>query len=258
MGYVFNNSIERKTPLRSKTALKRGGKVTIKCRVCGRFFQTWPYRVRDGIKTCSMKCSGVLKRNRSVHKCAFCENEFSRSVSQVFHRGAKYCSRDCSNKGIAAECERRPVRDKYGRSHRAADRQWQLAVRERDGYICQRCGRFDRYVHAHHVAPRGRRPDLRLDVSNGKCLCNSCHSWVHEHPKEATTLGLLSGDSYELARKKLRGEAHGMAKLNAERVAAMRRRRTAGESVEALAAEYGIHRATASKILNGHTWNVRD
>lgn len=201
-----------------------------------------------------MKCAGVLKRNRSIHSCAFCGKEFTRSISQVFYRGAKYCSRECSNKGIAADAESKPVRDKYGRTRRYADRQWKQAIREKDNYTCQRCGETEKYIHAHHVAPRSRRPDLRLDISNGKCLCNSCHSWVHEHPKEAVVLGLLSGDSYELARKKLRGEQHGMAKLTKEQANAIRARRLAGEGVQKLAAEFGLHRCTVSKIVNNHVY----
>jgi 5-methylcytosine-specific restriction endonuclease McrA len=64
----------------------------------------------------------------------------------------------------------------------------------RDGYTCQgmaipdhRCaGRND----LHHLQPVGRGGP-RLELANLKTLCRAAHDWVHEHPREATELGLL-------------------------------------------------------------------
>lgn len=80
---------------------------------------------------------------------------------------------------------------------------WSKAVRERDDYTCQKCGRRDPgIVVAHHVAPRGRRRDLKYELSNGVTLCEiPCHQWVHAHPLEATAIGLLSTETFEKARK---------------------------------------------------------
>lgn len=86
-------------------------------------------------------------------------------------------------------------------SETTEERKWKKAVRERDGYTCQRCFRSSPYIHAHHIAPRSRRPDLKLEVSNGVCLCHLCHLWCHSHILEATALGLLSTATYELAQK---------------------------------------------------------
>jgi hypothetical protein len=43
----------------------------------------------------------------------------------------------------------------------------------------------------HHVVPVARDSTLRLDLNNLVVLCRLAHSWVHEHPAEATELGLL-------------------------------------------------------------------
>lgn len=83
----------------------------------------------------------------------------------------------------------------------SAEKVWQRTVRERDNYTCRRCGKYDKYIHAHHIAPRSRRPDLRLDPDNGICLDTPCHMWVHDHPIEATEQGLLSDETYEKARR---------------------------------------------------------
>lgn len=86
--------------------------------------------------------------------------------------------------------------------HTSEERKWQRTVRERDNYTCRRCGKYDPYIHAHHVAPRSRRPDLKYDPDNGICLCGiPCHKWVHDHPIEATALRLLSDETYEKARR---------------------------------------------------------
>lgn len=83
------------------------------------------------------------------------------------------------------------------------EEEWRLAVLERDGYRCQypKCRVSHKSLHAHHVNPRSRRPDLRYVVSNGKGLCFFHHEVVHKNPLKGEELGLLSTRSFELARK---------------------------------------------------------
>src|SRR5262245_6105488 len=48
---------------------------------------------------------------------------------------------------------------------------WRKAVLERDGYVCQSCGRqckkYERGLAAHHIRPYAEYPDLRYEVSSG-------------------------------------------------------------------------------------------
>lgn len=82
---------------------------------------------------------------------------------------------------------------------------WSKAVRERDDYTCQMTGLRDVQRNiAHHVAPRGRRVDLKYDIDNGITLTPEAHQWVHDHPIEATALHLLSDETYEAAQKGLK------------------------------------------------------
>lgn len=83
---------------------------------------------------------------------------------------------------------------------------WSKAVRVRDGNTCQftslgPCATGYKRMHAHHIATRGRRPDLIYDVHNGITLCPPHHQWVHDNPRDAERMGLLNFDSYELAQK---------------------------------------------------------
>jgi hypothetical protein len=56
---------------------------------------------------------------------------------------------------------------------------WRLAVLTRDNWQCRQCSRIcasRRQAHADHIVPVVQRPDLRYEVTNGQCLCASCHS----------------------------------------------------------------------------------
>lgn len=52
---------------------------------------------------------------------------------------------------------------------------WTIAVKDRDGWICVKCGSTNR-VAAHHIISWAENEALRFDVSNGITLCCSCHA----------------------------------------------------------------------------------
>lgn len=55
---------------------------------------------------------------------------------------------------------------------------WRAAVLNRDNRICQICGTTSN-LHAHHILPYHNHPTLRMDISNGITLCQTCHVNVH-------------------------------------------------------------------------------
>ncbi len=59
--------------------------------------------------------------------------------------------------------------------------EFKLSVLERDNYICQRCGRSDRQLEAHHIKAKSLYPELTLDINNGITLCDICHCIVDQH-----------------------------------------------------------------------------
>ncbi len=91
--------------------------------------------------------------------------------------------------------------------------EWSKKVRERDGNQCQarkfsEMGVYEFTVlscsgplDAHHIAERSLRPDLKYDLKNGVVLCRQHHSWIPLNRAEATRIGLLNGETYEVARK---------------------------------------------------------
>lgn len=50
---------------------------------------------------------------------------------------------------------------------------WRQRVLKRDK-VCQRCG-TSKKLEAHHIVQWALSPELRLAVSNGEALCESCH-----------------------------------------------------------------------------------
>jgi 5-methylcytosine-specific restriction endonuclease McrA len=62
-------------------------------------------------------------------------------------------------------------------------------IKQRDGYVCQRCGRQPdpRGLHVHH---RFRRTitSLRHEDDNLVTLCYGCHMWAHSNPFDAHVL----------------------------------------------------------------------
>lgn len=190
----------------TETSVNRSPKVSRTCVQCGTVFEIHQCRFRTSLgagKYCGRACSDLGRRTRCIRNCRHCGTEFKVSPSQFkAYKGAgKFCSRKCAYAGMVVSCASKPIKDRYGRSNRKADKEWQAAVREKDGSTCQKCGVYDKHIHTHHVAPRSRRPDLRHVVENGKCLCGSCHLWCHYHPIEATAMGLLSDASYERAKR---------------------------------------------------------
>jgi len=72
--------------------------------------------------------------------------------------------------------EPKPRLSAKDRGYDADHRFWRKAILARD-QICRRCGNA-RASHADHIVSISKRPDLRLDLRNGRGLCASCHSVV--------------------------------------------------------------------------------
>lgn len=61
---------------------------------------------------------------------------------------------------------------------------WQRYVFKRDGWKCVMCGAKSGWhkeshsrtiIHADHIKPKARFPELMFDVNNGRTLCINCH-----------------------------------------------------------------------------------
>ncbi|PZV19195.1 MAG: hypothetical protein DCF22_00575 [Leptolyngbya sp.] len=106
-----------------------------------------------------------------------CHNEETKQkLREVHRRISPRGSASHSWKGGTAEQRKR---DQIGFKYR----EWRRLVFERDGYICQHCG-DDRggNLHAHHIQPWSKFPELRYELDNGLTLCRECHEKIHLKP----------------------------------------------------------------------------
>lgn len=61
------------------------------------------------------------------------------------------------------------------------DKRWSLAVIDRYGGVCQKCGKPGE--NPHHVFLR-RYMGSRFLKENGITLCTACHRWAHDYPED--------------------------------------------------------------------------
>jgi len=101
---------------------------------------------------------------------------------------SSYC-KSCKQKGERSPNWKggiTPERIKIWRSQKY--RNWRKAVFERDNYTCQKCGKTNCWIEAHHIKPFSNFPKLRFELSNGITLCKSCHYHIGHHYKRPNSL----------------------------------------------------------------------
>lgn len=175
-----------------------------KCPICSREVINYPSDVKRGARFCSPACAGKsLSQTRKgpAHHHYIRENFMCEACGSVFDdlpsKNRKFCSRSCASK--AAIRNRGGIRGKNNpnwkggitpllKSIRTSKeyRAWRRAVFNRDNYICQKCGAFDRYLHAHHIIPVSEDLSKVFDIDNGLTLCIVCHQ--EDHPELTLTL----------------------------------------------------------------------
>ena len=79
--------------------------------------------------------------------------------------------------------------------------QWANAIRKLCGNQCLRCG-TDRFVEAHHIAPKSTHPELRFDLQNGIALCSTCHDGAN-NPNAVHAILRTDPAKYEMLMKEL-------------------------------------------------------
>lgn len=145
------------------------------------------------VKYCSMNCYRTASKGRA-------RRPMSETTKRKISRIAKEQNRGWWRKGMKMSDETRakmsairyanpviikgeshynwrggvtPVNEKIRKS--VAYRKWRISVFERDDYTCQICGQKGGELNADHIKPFALFPELRLDVRNGRTLCQECH-----------------------------------------------------------------------------------
>ena len=169
---------------------------TYQCIVCGKEKKAIPSRLGKA-KFCSHACRGEWRSKNWLgdkhpgwlggireKQCQYCGATFSLKPRQPIttFRTQKFCSKACADKGgIRYEGDAHPL---WKANSRTKDRRgkhgsWARAVIARDLAICQNCGISGVELHAHHIKPYAKFPELRWEIGNGLTLCYKCHWAMH-------------------------------------------------------------------------------
>ena len=228
------------------------------CEVCGRSFRRFAsqVRLRGPARFCSRACQVVGTRKYATRPCLICERPFYPPNGHDSERG-RYCSRRCWDSRPSARLQRecaycgmpfvifpsvtkdsaglycsRPCADLARRRGERLPRRgaaWRLlagAVRERDEYLCIRCGQPEtaagKSLSVDHIVPARMfltSPAVADDMANLASLCCACHA-IKTHRVEPR---LYRGDFLaidEFYGREIRLAA--VARLNAEPTARVR------------------------------------
>jgi 5-methylcytosine-specific restriction endonuclease McrA/DNA-directed RNA polymerase subunit RPC12/RpoP len=69
--------------------------------------------------------------------------------------------------------------DRQNRRFILGYRDWAYKIKERDNFTCQVCGQVGGNLVSHHLESYNNNPGLRIEASNGVCLCKKCHEKFH-------------------------------------------------------------------------------
>jgi 5-methylcytosine-specific restriction endonuclease McrA len=180
------------------------------CEYCGKLFVP-----RKAVhRTCSYRCDQnilynqnkkpkvkIIKKKWRIKRCGICGNKF-----KTIRNNRMYCGEECQKKAgknwnktnkkyksyrsskYSMEVAYPNLLEKYqtkGFNFQSISemnyerRKWSIGVKERDGYICQRCNNRDD-VKSHHIIPVSIDITKSLDLDNGITLCAECHNIGNE------------------------------------------------------------------------------
>ena len=190
------------------------------CLRCDKEIKTYPSDIKMGAgKYCSRTCKLIYGRERVMVNCAVCNIAFNVVPSALKRR--RCCSKPCLNTyqlGSSGHWlgKKRPdlkhtaaaktmfksedvrgennknwqgglTKINYSLRHSWEYREWRLRVLTRDNNKCQWCGSQDELT-VDHIKPFSTHPELRMEDSNGRTLCRSCHiktdTWGGRAPRK--------------------------------------------------------------------------
>lgn len=142
--------------------------------------------------TCATKRAAAKLRKGRYVNCEMCGNRFWLTPSRAPE--ARFCSRACAYKSPSRT---EKLRDREGPKNpgfrhglKAGNNIRGWSVADKGETCCRICG-STRWLHLHHIIPRGKCRASRRDLRNGMSLCNSCHMKWHRRsltiPREAMT-----------------------------------------------------------------------
>jgi len=147
-----------------------------------------PYVGKDGKRYSRVECQCSCGKTKAIRVAELKRGEIVSCGCRVKETGEKSSG---WNPKITKE-----VREKYKRDRKYnANIVWKKAVKEKYENKCFACGGVKKIV-VHHLESFRDNEDLRLDINNGVCLCETCHKDYHlnfmgGYKKGATTQSFM-------------------------------------------------------------------
>jgi hypothetical protein len=158
--------------------------VTLKCEGCGKEFSVKNSRAQRGQRFCGRTCADSRPREAAHLTCHQCGRDFTVGFYYARRSPRHFCSKACYQNW------RKEVHLLAGDTHpfwrggpdlerrqwngTPEGKRWRQAVKEAAGWKCEACPATTD-LQSHHVKGFRDFPELRADVTNGRCLCRSCH-----------------------------------------------------------------------------------
>lgn len=136
-------------------------------------------------KKMSIAKIGKVPPNKKEDVFISCLNcGIEKKIKPAYIGRAKFCSKPCANKGkdFGKTPEQKRIRESI------PYKLWKLAVFERDNFTCVICFERGGKLNADHIKPFARFPELRLEVSNGRTLCEDCHKMTETYGNRNNTV----------------------------------------------------------------------
>jgi hypothetical protein len=145
-------------------------------------------------KLCGARTSFVSAKYCDTHrtlKCETCKKVFVLGARSMGQGQKAYCSQKCYGVSMrkmvgdkARHWQGGKTRERCRIRGRLDYREWRDQVFKRDRWTCQKCGKIGGDLHAHHVKPFAKYPELRTVVFNGLTLCLRCHRKLHRMERQ--------------------------------------------------------------------------
>lgn len=135
-----------------------------RCVTCRRAYAAVP---RPSCKWCGRP---VMRGERDKWR-RYCSDE---------HEGLARSAHSSRPRGRRTMQKTRPVRERRPWANSLEGKAFIAGCLERDGGVCQSCGRSGRDVH--HIFSFALWPSLRSTVANGLTLCKRCHVFIEREP----------------------------------------------------------------------------
>lgn len=111
--------------------------------------------------------------------------------------------------------------------------------------------RAHRFSYELHHGPQDQSLFVLHECDNPPCV-NPAHLHAGTNAENMREMGDRKRSKFHKAR--FLGETHGMSKLTADKVRAMRIRRSEGATFAQLSAEFGVTASNAHMVISGQTW----